>query len=70
LLDAAGAEGDFAKRKAIYGDMQTLVHEESGTIIPVFTAILDGVSRQIRGYKPNPSGMNMGYRFAESIWRA
>ncbi|HEY0294826.1 MAG TPA: ABC transporter substrate-binding protein [Bordetella sp.] len=70
LLDAARAEGDFTKRKAIYGDMQTLVHESSGTIIPVFTAILDGVSKQIRGYKPNLSGMNMGYRFAESVWRA
>ena len=44
--------------------------ESSGTIIPVFTAILDGVSKKIRGYVPNPSGMNMGYRVAESIWRA
>lgn len=70
LLDAACAEGDFNKRKAIYGDMQTLVHESSGTIVPVFTAILDGVSKKVRGYKPNPSGMNMGYRFAESVWRA
>ena len=69
LLDAARAEGDFKKRKALYGDMQTLVHNSSGTIIPVFTAILDGVSKKIKGYKPNPSGMNMGYRFAESIWR-
>ncbi|QEI08214.1 ABC transporter substrate-binding protein [Pigmentiphaga aceris] len=70
LLDSARAEGDFNKRKAIYGDMQTLVHENSGTIIPVFTAILDGVSKKIRGYVPNPSGMNMGYRVAEAIWRA
>lgn len=70
LLDAARAESDFKKRKAIYGDMQTLVHDSSGTVIPVFTAIVDGVSKKIRGYKPNPSGMNMGYRFAESVWRA
>lgn len=70
LLDSARAESDFAKRKAIYGDIQTLAHENSGTVIPVFTAILDGVSKKIRGYVPNPSGMNMGYRVAESIWRA
>ncbi len=70
LLDSARAEGDFDKRKAIYGDMQTLVHESSGTVIPVFTAILDAMSKNIRGYVPNPSGMNMGFRLAESIWRA
>jgi peptide/nickel transport system substrate-binding protein len=69
LLDSARAEGDFAKRKAIYGDLQTIVHDSSGTVIPVFTAILDGVSTKVRGYKPNPSGMNMGFRFAESVWR-
>ncbi|WP_232441580.1 ABC transporter substrate-binding protein [Burkholderia ubonensis] len=70
LLDAARSEGDFKKRKAIYGDMQTLVHESSGTIVPVFDVILDGVSKKVRGYKSNPSGMNMGYRFAEAVWRA
>jgi len=69
LLNAARAEADFVKRKAIYGDMQTLVHESSGTIIPVFNIILDGIAKHIRGYQPNASGMNMGYRFAESIWR-
>jgi len=69
LLDAARSEPDFHKRKAIYGDMQTLVHEHSGTVIPVFNIILDGVSKQIGGYQPNASGMNMGYRFAESVWR-
>ncbi|WP_454827485.1 ABC transporter substrate-binding protein [Paraburkholderia xenovorans] len=70
LLESARAEGDFNKRKAIYGDMQTLVHDSSGTIVPVFDVILDGVSKNVRGYKPNPSGMNMGYRFAEAVWRA
>ncbi|OZI23270.1 ABC transporter substrate-binding protein [Bordetella genomosp. 9] len=70
LLDAARAQGDFQKRKAIYGDMQTLAHESSGTVIPVFDMILDGVSKKVRGYKPNPSGMSMGYRFAEAVWRA
>ncbi|WP_244818297.1 ABC transporter substrate-binding protein [Caballeronia sp. Lep1P3] len=69
LLDAARAEGDFKKRKAIYGDMQTLVHDNAGTVIPVFDVILDGVSKKVRGYKSNPSGMNMGYRFAEAVWR-
>jgi peptide/nickel transport system substrate-binding protein len=70
LLSAARAEGDFNKRKAIYGDMQTLVHESAGTVIPVFDVILDGVSKKVRGYQSNPSGMNMGYRFAEAVWRA
>jgi len=69
LLESARSEADFKKRKAIYGDMQTLVHESSGTIVPVFDVILDGVSKKVRGYKSNPSGMNMGYRFAEAIWR-
>ncbi|HEY0294811.1 MAG TPA: ABC transporter substrate-binding protein [Bordetella sp.] len=69
LLTSAYAEGDFKKRKAIYGDLQTLVHESAGTLVPVFDVILDGVSTTVRGYYTRPSGMNMGFRFAEVVWR-
>lgn len=70
LLASARAEPDFKKRKAIYGDLQTFVHANSGTVIPVFDVILDGVSKTVRGYRTKPSGMNMGFRFAEYVWRA
>ncbi|MBB5405934.1 hypothetical protein QF000_000111 [Paraburkholderia atlantica] len=46
------------------------MHESSGTVVPVFDVILDGVSKKMGGYKSNPSGMNMGYWFAEAVWRA
>ncbi|SDR54472.1 peptide/nickel transport system substrate-binding protein [Rhizobiales bacterium GAS113] len=68
LLVAARSETDDAKRKQMYGDMQTLVHEGSGIGIPVFASILDGHSSKLKGLRPIPTGGLMGYNFAESVW--
>ncbi len=68
LLLAARAEGDQAKRKQMYYDMQTLVHDHSGIGIPVFMSFLDGYDQRIGGLGAIPVGGLMGYAFAEHVW--
>jgi len=68
LLVAARAEADDAKRKAIYGDMQVMVHEQCGVGIPVFMSFVDGFSAKLKGLGSIPVGGFMGYMFAEHVW--
>nr|WP_286868738.1 ABC transporter substrate-binding protein [Herbaspirillum sp. UBA812] len=68
LLTAARAEIDAGKRKQMYGDMQTIIHEEAGIGIPMFLALLDGYSSKVKGLSPIPLGGMMGYSFAEHVW--
>jgi peptide/nickel transport system substrate-binding protein len=68
LLLAARSEGDEAKRKQIYADMQVLVHEQGGVGIPVFISIVDAYDRRLKGYGSIPIGGLMGYSFAEHVW--
>ncbi|WP_427023027.1 ABC transporter substrate-binding protein [Aureimonas ureilytica] len=67
LLEARGLL-DQAKRKAIYGDMQAMVSNEAGTVIPVFQSNLDGASQKLKGLVANPLGGMMGYTVAEYAW--
>lgn len=67
LLEARGLL-DEAKRKEIYGEMQAMVANEAGTVIPVFQSTLDAASSKIKGLVPNPLGGMMGYTFAEYVW--
>jgi peptide/nickel transport system substrate-binding protein len=68
LLVAARAETDLAKRKQMYADMQTMIHNESGIGIPLFLASLDGHTTKLKGLTPIPLGGLMGYNFAEHVW--
>lgn len=68
LLVAARGEPDDAKRKQMYGDLQTIVHEKCAIGIPAFQSTLDGHSDKIKGLRPIPLGNLMGYNFAESVW--
>jgi len=67
LLEARGSL-DEAKRKEIYGEMQALVSNEAGTVIPVFMSNVDAISPKLNGLEPNPLGGMMGYTFAEHAW--
>ena len=67
LLEARGML-DQAKRKEIYGQMQAMVSNEAGTVIPAFQSNLDGVSPKLKGLVPNPLGGMMGYTLAEYAW--
>lgn len=68
LLLASRAETDLAKRKQMYADMQTLIHNEAGIGIPLFLASIDGHSTKLKGLSPIPLGGLMGYSFAENVW--
>ncbi|OQP32821.1 ABC transporter substrate-binding protein [Pantoea latae] len=68
LVVAARGERDQAKRKQMYGDMQKLIYDHCGTIIPTFISSTDGYSKKVKGVEAWPSGMMMGYRFHEFAW--
>jgi peptide/nickel transport system substrate-binding protein len=68
LLGAARAEADEAKRKAMYHDMQVMIHETSGIAIPAFISNLDAFKSKVKGMRPMPTGGLMGYNFAEHVW--
>ncbi|PIJ45800.1 ABC transporter substrate-binding protein [Tatumella sp. OPLPL6] len=68
LVVAARGEQDSAKRKQMYGDMQKMIYDDCGTLIPIFVSSLDGYSNKVKGLKSWPAGMMMGYRFSENIW--
>jgi peptide/nickel transport system substrate-binding protein len=68
LLIEARGETDRQRRKQLYGEMQGLVHEHCGSVIPVFMSLLDGHDRRLRGFYPVPLGGFMGYTFAEHVW--
>jgi peptide/nickel transport system substrate-binding protein len=68
LLGAARAETDFAKRKQMYADMQTMIRDGSGIGIPLFVSMLDAHSSKLKGLRPIPTGDMMGFAFAEHVW--
>ena len=68
MLSEARGMLDETKRKAIYGDMQTMISNEAGTCIPVWISNVDAKSTKVKGLKANPLGGMMGYAFAEYIW--
>jgi len=67
LVEARGLL-DEAKRKEIYGQMQVMVAEEAGTIIPVYISNVDAITKKLKGLEANPLGGMMGYAFAEYVW--
>jgi peptide/nickel transport system substrate-binding protein len=68
LLLAARAEADEARRKQMYGDLQTMVHDGSGVAIPVFINLVDAFDARLKGMFPIPIGGLMGYSFGDHVW--
>ncbi|NLS18771.1 ABC transporter substrate-binding protein [Rhizobium sp. P40RR-XXII] len=67
LIEARGLL-DQAKRKQIYAEMQVMVAEEAGTIIPAYISNVDALSSKVNGLEANPLGGMMGYAMAEYLW--
>ena len=68
LLAKAQAETDEAKRKQYIWDMQAMLTEESGTLIPCFRDWLDAHGKKVGGHTPH-SGFDMDNgRIAEKAW--
>lgn len=70
LMKQGRAELDEGKRKQIYGEMQRIVHEEGGTIVPFFPAMIDATSDKI-ATGTVAGNLNMdGGRAADRWWFA
>jgi peptide/nickel transport system substrate-binding protein len=67
LVEARGALDDKL-RTDIYWEMQEMVANEAGTIIPAWISNVDAHSTKMKGMEPNPLGGQMGYAFAEYVW--
>ncbi|MCJ2182941.1 ABC transporter substrate-binding protein [Novosphingobium sp. 1949] len=67
LLEARGST-DEALRKAIYGEMQAMIHARSGVGIPLFLSMLDAYNPRVKGLRPMPQGGLMAYDFASHVW--
>lgn len=68
LVNAARAELDNDKRKAMYRDMAIMVRDEGGAIIPVYNDWIDAVSNAVGGYEPHPAGELMGGMALSACW--
>ncbi|SFD55605.1 ABC transporter substrate-binding protein [Roseivivax sediminis] len=67
LVEARGSL-DEEKRTQIYWEMQEMVANDAGTIIPAFLSGVDAHADSLKGLRPNPLGGQMGYAFAEYVW--
>lgn len=70
LLKAGRSINDQAKRKEIYCDVQRIVADEGGTILPIFMDYLDARSAKLQGYQPHAISEAGGARLSETIWMA
>jgi peptide/nickel transport system substrate-binding protein len=68
LLKLSLAETDEAKRHAMNCELQTLVHEGSGMVIPYHVNNLDGVNDKVHGIPNQPLGDLGGSEWPEFVW--
>ncbi len=66
LLEQARAELDFDRRKAMYHDLQLMIHEDGGEIIPMFNNFLFGSRDEVTGFVASP--VLTGLRIAEQLY--
>ncbi|MFT5731210.1 MAG: peptide/nickel transport system substrate-binding protein [Desulforhopalus sp.] len=68
LLVGARAELDEPKRRSMYNEMQRIVHDEGGVVVPMFAADLSAASDKI-GHGPIAANWELdGFRAAERYW--
>lgn len=70
LLQSVLAVTDPAKRHEMMCEMQTLIHEGSGMVIPAFSNINDGIADNIMGMPTVPLGQLGACEWPEFIWLA
>ena len=70
LLTAQLAETDAARRHGMLCEMQTLIHNGSGMVIPCHVNEVDGASNKIQGIPNVPFGALGAYEWVEFAWMA
>jgi peptide/nickel transport system substrate-binding protein len=68
LLLAARGELDETKRKQMYHDLQAMVVDDCGEIIPMFNNFIEAGSSDLAGYVSMPVNEFGGFRAAERVW--
>jgi peptide/nickel transport system substrate-binding protein len=68
LLQAAKAELDQTKRKALYSEMGNMVRDEGGLICPMFNDFVDAVSDKVGGFEGDPNGELMANFASSRCW--
>ena len=68
LLAAARAEQNEEKRRQMYHDMQVIIQEQGGTILPVFNNYIFAGSEKVNGFGMSP--VFSGMRVAEQLYFA
>ncbi len=68
LLKLSLAELDPDRRHQMYCEMQTLVHNESGMVIPMHLNVLDAIRTNVRGVPKTPLGNLGSSDFPEWVW--
>jgi peptide/nickel transport system substrate-binding protein len=68
IVAEARSELDTAKRKALYREAQLMIHDDGGSLIPMFNDFLDGVSDKVGGFVKDPYGEMSGLRAAERCY--
>ncbi len=68
-LEAARSELDQTKRKALYHDLQVMLAQEGGELIPIFIDQQVASATKVEGVTSVPGGGDLsGYRIAEKAW--
>jgi peptide/nickel transport system substrate-binding protein len=70
LLSRSLSELDPEKRHAMYCEMQTLIHENSGIVVPAFSNTNDGLANNVMGIPKVPLGPLGGGEWPEFAWLA
>ncbi len=70
LLIASRAVKDPGKRKEMYCEMQTLINNESGMVIPAHLNYIDGISDKVKGMPMVPLGELGASEWPEFAWLA
>src|SRR5262249_6817293 len=68
LLVAARAELDTTKRKQMYRDLEFMVYDDGGSIIPMSPNYLEAGSKKLRGFVPSPALWMSGLKAPEKVW--
>ena len=68
LIKKARGMANGPERYAVYCEVQKIIHETGGSVIPVFTDWLDARSEKLMGWTGHPVGEGDGYRIHETAW--
>ncbi len=68
LLNLSLKELDPRKRHEMYCEMQTLIHNESGIVIPAHPNVVDGYSKRLKGIPKVPLSELASSEWPEYVW--